>query len=410
MQPARATIHLCIFFTGILLVMTGFVFSRSLLSIGTFLLITNGFLQNDLQERWKFFLQQKVPVAVSCLFLFPLLSGLWSEDKTEWLNVLLTKLPLLLLPFALVMQKGFERKQFVFFSLLWTALLFSGTVWSMLQYLQQKDAYDLLYRSSKTIPTLAGNDHIRFSMAIIIALLLWLKLEEWKAISSYAFLWMMRAAMAWFVLFLHILGAKTGLLGLYLIIVPVTMWQLYAAGKKPLVIAVLVAALLLPVAAYQLIPTFKTRLHYVLYDRENRIAGNVSGNFSDGNRLLSIRSGWYVFQQHLLTGVGYGDIKTETNKWYNVNAPAVPPSERFLPLNQWVTSGSGAGLGAVLLFTIVILLPFFSKHWRQNKQALAFIAFMNLIFLYECTIDDQFGVYLYSFFILYWYLSNRFKT
>ncbi len=409
MQSTRATIHLTVFFTGILLVMTGFMFSRALLSIGTFTLIANGFLQSDLKERWNVFLQHKVLIGISCLFLFPLLSGLWSEDKTEWLNVLLAKLPLLLLPFALVMQKGFERKQFVFFSLLWIGLLFGGTVWSIVQYLQQKDQYNLLYRFSKTIPTPASNDHIRFSMAIIIALLLWLKLEEWKAIASSVLIWMLRAVMTWFILFLHILAAKTGLLGLYLIILPVTIWQMYASGKKQLAVASLFIALLLPVLAYQLLPTFKTRIHYALYDLESRIAGNVSGGFSDGNRVLSIRSGMYVFQQNWLTGVGYGDIKKETNKWYNEHAPAVPASERFLPLNQWMTSGSGAGIAAMFLFSIVIVLPFFSTQWRQNKQAIAFVLFMNIVFLYECTIDDQFGVYLYSFFILYWHLSNRFK-
>lgn len=410
MQSTRATIHLTVFFTGILLMMSGFLFSRALLTIGTFTLITNGFLQNDLKERWNVFMQHKVLIGISCLFLFPLLSGLWSEDKREWLNALLTKLPLLLLPFALVIQKGFERKQLVIFSLLWIVLLLGGTVWSMLQYLQQKDEFDLLYRFSKTIPTLASNDHIRFSMAIIIAMLLWLKLEEWKAVSSSALLWSIRAVMAWFVLFLHILGAKTGLLGLYLIVVPVTLWQMYASGKRQLAIVSLFLALLLPVLAYQLLPTFKMRVHYALYDRENRIAGNASGNFSDGNRMLSIRSGWYVFQQNWLTGVGYGDIKKETNQWYNEYAPAVPASERFLPLNQWMTSGSGAGIAAMLLFSIVIVLPFFSAQWKRNKQAIAFILFMNIVFLYECTIDDQFGVYLYSFFILYWHLSNRMKS
>ncbi len=409
MQSTRVTIHSAVFFAAILLMMTGFLFSRALLSIGTFTLIANGFLQNDLKERWNVFLRHKVLIGISCLFFFPLLSGLWSEDKTEWLNVLLTKLPLLLLPFALVMQNGFERKQFVLFSLVWTALLFGGTVWSMVQYLQQKDEYDLLYRFSKTIPTLAANDHIRFSMAIIIAMLLWLKLEEWKAITSSVFLWSLRAVIAWFVLYLHILGAKTGLLGMYFIVVPVTLWILFTSGKKQLAVASLFIAMLLPVLAYRLLPTFKMRIHYALYDRENRIEGNVSGNFSDGNRLLSIKSGWYVFQQNWLSGVGYGDIKKETNQWYNEYAPTVPLSERFLPLNQWMTSGSGAGIAAMLLFSIVIVLPFFSAQWRQNKQAIAFVLFMNIVFLYECTIDDQFGVYLYSFFILYWHLSNRIK-
>lgn len=409
MRLTRSDIHLYFFFTGVVLVMTGFLLSRALLSAGTFLLIANGLLQNDFKERKVIFRQNKFLIGISSLFLFPFLSGLWSNNLQEWLNVLLTKLPLLLLPFALVLQKGFGRKQFVFFSMLWIGLLFAGSAWSIAQYLQQKNIIDHLYKFSKVIPTPAANDHIRFSMAIIIAFLLWLKLEEWKAVTSRLLVWVVRIIMTWFVLFLYILGAKTGLLGLYLIVFPVITWQLYQSGKKEIAIAFMVVALILPAVAYHLLPTFKERVHYVLYDREKWKEGNVSGDYSDGNRLLSIKSGWYVFQKNWLTGVGYGDIKTETGKWYNEHAPAVPSSERFLPLNQWITSGSGGGIAAVLLFSIVIMLPFFSEQWRKNKQAIFFVIFMNFVFLYECTLDDQFGVFLFGFFTLYWHLSNRFK-
>jgi hypothetical protein len=65
-------------------------------------------------------------------------------------------------------------------------------------------------------------------------------------------------------------------------------------------------------------------------------------------------------------------------------------------------SGSGAGIAAVLLFSAVALLPFFLKQWKQHKQAWAFVLFMNLCFLFESTIDDQYGVFLYCFFMLYW--------
>lgn len=409
MQSTRVTIHLYLFFTGMILLLFGFLFSRAMLSISMFIIIANGLLQGDWKERWPVFLQQKYLVGISCLFILPFISGLWSNDIITWLHAMEDKLPLLLMPVALVMQRGFEKKHFVLFSLLWIILLFGGTVWSGIQYLQEKELYNHLYRFSKVIPTWADNDHIRFSMGIIISILLWLKLEEWKAISSSFLRWLMRAVMLWFVLFLHILGAKTGLIGLYLILVPLLLWQLYTIGKKSIAIATFVIACSLPVLAYQLLPTFKTRMHYILYDRDNWKAGNFSGDFSDGNRMLSIKSGWDVFQHNWLTGVGYGDIKKETSQWYDVYAPNVAITERYLPLNQWVTAGSGAGITAVLLFTVIILMPFFSKQWQQNKQALAFVSFLNIVFLYECTIDDQFGVFMFCFFTLYWHLSNRLK-
>lgn len=385
----------------------GFLLSRALLSIGMFVVIANGFLQNDFKERLTVFAANKFLLGISCLFLFPFLSGLWSSDLVTWQAAMQDKLPLLLLPLAMLMQKGLERKHIVVFAVCWMSVMLAGSFWSAAHYIGNGPAYEALYRFSKVLPTPADNDHIRFSMAIIIALLLWLQLEEWKAIGSAVWLWVFRGIACWLVVYLHMLGAKTGLLGVYVIVLPLLMWKLVEAKLKPLAVAVLFGACCLPVVAYYSFPTFRTRVQYVLFEQQNWESNNFAGGFSDQNRLLSIKSGWHVFKQNWLAGVGYGDIRSETAKWYATEAPAVPLSEQFLPLNQWITSGSGAGVGAVILFTIVILLPFFQKEWRQNKQALFFLLFMNIIFLYETTIDDQFGVFLFTFFILIWNLTNR---
>jgi O-antigen ligase len=387
--------------------MVGFLLSRALLSIGMVTVIANGFLQGDFKERVGVFKKDYLLPGISSLFLLPFISGLWSNGQSAWLEMMQDILPLFLLPFAMTMQKGFERKHFLFFALVWMSLLFAGSVWSAAHYLIDQENYHALYRISKTLPTPSENDHIRFSMAIVIALQIWLKLEEWKSSSSLAVKWVCRIAAAWFVIYLHLLGAKTGVIGLYIVVLPLFIWQLYHTGKKQLATAALAAVLCLPVIAYYSIPTFRIRLQYVLFEQNNWQEKQFAGNFSDVNRLASIRSGWHVFKNNWLVGVGYGDIKEEAAKWYAANAPGIPPSQQFLPLNQWMLSGSGAGIAAVLLFTLVVLLPFFNKHWQQNKQALAFVLFMDIVFFYEATINDQFGVFLFCFFILYWNLSIR---
>ncbi|NCU02497.1 MAG: hypothetical protein GXC73_00795 [Chitinophagaceae bacterium] len=407
MTAKRSTIHSTLFTTGILLMVVGFFYTRSLLTIGTTIIIVNGFTQGDWKERLAVYRQDYLLPGISCLFILPFLSGLWSSDKAAWLELVWDQLPLLLLPLAMAVQKGFQRRHFVYISLLWIALLLAGSLWSAGYYLANKESYLQLYRLSKVIPTPAANDHIRFSMAIVIGLLLWLKLEEWKSFSSETIKWLCRMAAVWLVFYLHLLGAKTGLMGLYLVVLPLFIWQLYQTEKKQLAVAAIAAAVCLPVIAFYSIPTFRIRLQYVLFEKQNWQLPEFAGNFSDVNRLASIKSGWYVFSNNWLTGVGYGDIKEKTAEWYNAHAPQIAPSQQFLPLNQWMLSGSGAGIIAMLLFTVVICLPFFSRHWQQNKQALAFVAFMNLVFLYESGINDQFGVFLYCFFILYWNLSIR---
>lgn len=407
MTIKRSTIHFYLFCTGILFMMVGFLTSRAMLSIGMIVVIANGFLQGDWKERFTIFRSDLILPGITCLFIFPFISGLWSSDLSAWLEMMQDMLPLLLLPFAMALQKGFERKHFLLFVLSWTVLLLIGSVWSAVHYLSDQENYDALYRLSKTIPTPPENDHIRFSMAIVIALLMWLKLEEWKSYLSELMKWSFRIVAVWFVIYLHILGAKTGLMGLYIVVLPLFIWQLYHANKKQLAITALLALLCLPLVAYYSIPTFRIRLQYVIFEQSNWQQEKFAGNFSDVNRLSSIKSGWAVFKNNWLTGVGYGDIREETSKWYAANAPEILSSQQFLPLNQWMFSGSGAGIAAVFLFTVIALLPFFMKQWQQNKQALAFVLFMDLVFLYESTINDQFGVFLFCFFILYWNLSIR---
>lgn len=72
--------------------------------------------------------------------------------------------------------------------------------------------------------------------------------------------------------------------------------------------------------------------------------------------------------------------------------------------------GSGTGIAGVLIFTFAVMLPFFSARWRANKPALFFLLFMNVVFLYESTLEDQRGVFVYTFFTLWWYLTNRIEN
>ncbi|HLO39185.1 MAG TPA: hypothetical protein VK173_11865, partial [Lacibacter sp.] len=264
MPSNRATIHFYLFCTGVLLMMVGFLASRAILSIGMIIVIANGFLQGDWKERVGVFKKDYLLPGITCLFLLPFISGLWSSNQSAWKELMVDMLPLLLLPFAMARQNGFERKHFLLFNLVWISLLFGGSLWSAAHYFIDQENYEALYRLSKTIPTPAANDHIRFSMAIVIALLLWLKLEEGKSISSGLLKWSYRIVAAWFVVYLHLLGAKTGLMGLYLIVLPLFIWQLYHTGRKQLATAALIAVLCLPLIAYYGIPTFRIRIQYVL--------------------------------------------------------------------------------------------------------------------------------------------------
>lgn len=402
MLSQREKLHLNIFVSSCLLAMIGFFLSRFLLSISIVMLVINALLQDDLKARFRLISAQPFFWIMAALFFTAFVSGIWSKDKSDWLRACSIKLPLFLLPTVFAMQKGLIERLFIRLSVVWIILSFLGSCWTMLQYMQSKIIYDISYSASKVLPTWAGDSHIRFSIAVIIAILLWLQMEWGKLPSNQLSRWALRIIMIWLMLFLLILSSKTGWIGLFMVILPLCLYHLYRNGYMKSAVALIVLMLTLPLAAYKAIPTLRGRVNYIKYQLEHYDETRFSGVYSDQNRVLSLKAGWDLFLEHWLVGTGYGDLKYEMNRWFEINAPYVPVSERFRPLNQWLSYGAATGIIGMLLVTAILLLPFFNKNWQDYQTALAFAVFMMLLFLYEGMLDDQLGVFLFTFFTLWW--------
>ncbi|MEI9807142.1 MAG: hypothetical protein WDO16_04205 [Bacteroidota bacterium] len=65
-------------------------------------------------------------------------------------------------------------------------------------------------------------------------------------------------------------------------------------------------------------------------------------------------------------GVGFGDILPKTREWYNINYPQMSQQDRILPGSEWLIYGAGCGIPGFLIFTFVLLTPFFVR--VKNKE------------------------------------------
>ncbi len=128
---------------------------------------------------------------MSLLFILPLISGIWSEDKKEWLNILRIKLPLLVLPLAFASPFIFSPKQWQALAFIFIALITAGTVWSMFHYVPDMAAVNEGYLRAKTMITPLEDDHVRFSwlisMAVLFTAWLWWQQKEQKNVSPLAY-------------------------------------------------------------------------------------------------------------------------------------------------------------------------------------------------------------------------------
>jgi O-antigen ligase len=367
----------------LVLLLTGLLVSRAIVSFASVLMVVPFF-----------FKQQKVKplhfIAIA-LLLFPvLLSGLWSTDKTLWWNSLSIKLPLVTMSLGLssVTLSAMRWKQLVFIFLL---IVFTGCCWSVSHY-----SFELqeAYLQSKTLPTPMDDDHIRFSWLVTVAVFLGahcISVEKNKIVRDVILL-----SVVLLIAYLHILAAKTGLVCLY---AGSLLYFLYTIiiqkkWKTGVQIAVIVAAMAM--IAYKTIPTLRNRIQYVVYDFQNYSKGNSMPGYNDAARWLSIRAGYEIMNEHPATGVGAGDVLGKINQWHEKNHPQSLSYERFLPANEWLVYGAGAGWPGLLFFSAGLLLLLYAS---TSKNNLSFVLSATALipFLIDDTLEGQYGVVILAF-------------
>lgn len=396
MKPGRGDI---LFYCCIAMLASLF-FSRAALSVTIIVFVAFSFFHTQIKEQLHSFFTTPLLWGMSLLFFLPLLSGLWSQDKTEWLEVIRIKLPLLFLPLAFASPFRFSKQQWKGLAVIFILLVTGGSLWSMFHYAANTAAVNEGYLKAKSLLTPLNNDHVRFSWMVTVSIILsgWLYFK-WRLIKHS---WLLLAVVGWLILYLHILAARTGLLSFYIAVLITACSLLFGKWKRWYGLLLLAGLLSLPVIAYYTMPSFNNRIRYMLYDFEYFKDTHYLPGGNDAMRMISIKAGCKLMQENPVIGIGFGDIKTGTNKWYRNSYPEMMETDKILPSSEWMIYGAGNGLPGLLLFTFVMLVPFFTRVKEKlpwwiisSTTALSFVADIGL--------EVQAGVFIYAFTILCWW-------
>lgn len=383
----------------VMMILSLFV-SRSLLSVSMIGFVIAAFLHSDIAGHVRHFLTSPLLWGMSVLFLLPLLSGIWSADSNAWVDMVRIKMPLLFLPLAFAGNWQLSKKEWEWLALIFLAAVTTGTIWSLFYYVSDARAVNESYLRAKSIVTPLEDDHVRFSWLVNAAILLagWMLLE--KKLPGKFFTAIIIAIITWLIIFLHILAARTGLLSFYLTALVAITWFIIKHARRLIATALLIVILAMPVAAYFILPTFHNRVRYFLYDINYfRQIDYVPGT-TDRIRLISMKAGWELMKTHPVSGVGFGDILSGARQWYDRHYPGMIEKDKIYPSSEWLMYGAGCGWGGFLLFTGVMMIPFLLKQrehlvwWLLNITA----AFS---FLFDIGLETQFGVFIYSFIVLW---------
>jgi len=248
--------------------MAGAFWSRGLLSTSVIIFIALSLIFYG-KEGWKEWKNSTWLIGLVVLFLVPLLSRIWSDDHYQWWRTMQTKIPLLLLPFCaaamMKIPKQIHRLLLAVLGLIsFIASLFSHWAFFSCNYFM----YD--YSKNK---------------------------KGWNK-------WMIVFLAVYFAIYFHVLAAKTGLLGFYL----VSVMALIKYGKRKYFLPAGMALLCLPLLAWALVPSFRNRVKFVVWDYQNYSRGNYTEGLSDAPRILSYKAGMQIVREHPLSGTGAGEV------------------------------------------------------------------------------------------------------
>jgi O-antigen ligase len=374
--------------------------SRAALSISTICFLVLAIVRKDFRQQWRRVISTPFLLFFTLLFFIPFVSGLWSENLSKWADVVRLKLPLLFFPLTFAGSWQFTKKQWLLITAIFLTGVTLGSVWSLLHYLQNAAAIHEGYLQAKTLLTPLENDHVRFSWLVSVAAMTCFLVQRF--ISSQKAKLVLWTLTLFFTVYLHVLAARTGLLSLYIFLLLYAGW--FLVKKQSVKTAVLLGAVLLvlPVLAYLIVPTFQNRIRYLVYDFSFVQKAEYLPGANDGARVMSLKAGWQVLQQHPF-GAGAGDVMLEAEKWYVANVPDVLPTDKFYPSSEWLLYGAFAGWIGVLLFTAIMLLPFFVRIPQHKIFWIALHATAAFSFAFDMGLEVQYGIFLYAFLTFWWW-------
>jgi O-antigen ligase len=395
---AKIINHQSVGIFSLLLIMAGMLVSEALMSIGMMLLTGNAVFNSNNQQIFNSFIQSKVLVLLTGIFLIYLVSGLWSDNYNDWVDRVRMKLPFLFLPFAIGSIPRFSKRQYqalLYVFMLWVVLACVG---SLFLYFIDFESFNQYYQEGRVMPTPV--QHVRFSLMVAfstaIGFFLWESDYVWK------FHWEKRVILvltAFLVVYLHVLAVRSGLLALYAMGFYYALYVAIQRRQFSLLIGVAFGVLVAGGMAYRFLPSFQNRINYSLYTLRMFAQQDKIRDLSDARRLGSMHGGWVLLKTAPWWGVGAGDIKDKMEQYLLEYYPELSGLD-LMPHNQFLLIGAGMGVLGLLYFLMAMgSCLWYREAWRDPF----FTAFFVLIitsFMVEHTLETQLGTAFFMVFTL----------
>ena len=199
---------------------------------------------------------------------------------------------------------------------------------------------------------------------------------------------------------MHMLAVRTGLVALYACIFLVAMMHAWKYKEFFKVGIVLLVCAAIPIIAFYTVPSFTSKIDYMIWDLTQFSRGNTA-DYSDGGRMVSYKLGIDLFKENLWMGTGIGDMYDQSLIWYKSNNVSFKGKVNF-PHNQFLFSLASTGIIGLVIYQLAFLIPFFKLRLYKIPYMLILFAIIYISFLVETSLERSYGIVFFMFFFLLW--------
>lgn len=388
-----------------ILLMVSVIYSKFLLSVSMILLTIMAWLHIEGDQisimpdaKDKFVKAIKSPIVIGFFLVFfaTFISGINSDNTSEWLHHVKMRTPFLFLPVTFLMLPKLNRQWYHKIHYIFIGLMVVSSLPVLIHYISNSDTLHKLIGVGKTIPT--PINHIKYSLLLALAIVSLLVLYFRKFTWKYDWERYIQLAVTFYLfLLIHILAVRSGIAVLYICLMILGIRYIIQSKDYLRGLMAMLALVAFPLVAYYTLPSFKQKIHYMLYDLEMYSKGK-GANYSDSERLRSYQIGVQLWKESPVLGTGIGDLYAECKRGFETTFADAKIT--LYPHNQFLFILAGMGLLGLTLFIFGFTLPLIYRY--NYREALFLCLYITLLssFMVENTLERSYSTGFFVFFLL----------
>ena len=373
----------------------GLLAARSLVALSPVAGVAAALLNPDLPHAWRYYVRNGAALRAAALYLFVLISGLYTANLPDWRHEIFRQLPWLGVPLAFTVAVPLRQGQRVAVGALFVLGTAAVGLATLAQFMGRTAAITEAIRLGQNVPVITRVFHIHFGVMLALAFFWGVELQR----SPLARPWLRAAllgALAAIVLVLHVLAYRTGLLALYAGLLAAVLRLLWCRRWGPVMglLGLLVAG---PWLGYQLLGPLQQRWGNTRWDISQFLNGRDINDYSLARRLAAWETAAAVVRAHPLLGVAPADANAAMMEQYAWRDFGLRPENRIMIHNQYLHALVGGGVLGLVLWLAVLLGPLVQPRLRQNPYIRHFVVVFGAALCVDSMLELQTGYNLFVF-------------